>query len=173
MKTIHSEYKKIVLSIDEFKKDDRFIINILSCALFSAVILNLKNKHSVEEVRKYYRDAMCNNRITKLAATKSKSYTRKGREKLKAQAKKSELNTNPYSWSFEVFDGENINQYTAIFHTCGICYLMNRLGIGEYISAMCTLDYDMAALNHTIFEREYTLASGGNCCDCHYNHLAK
>ena len=50
---------------------------------------------------------------------------------------------------------------------------MTELGLKEYISAMCTLDYDMAALNNTEFSREYTLASGGKYCDCHYNHKAR
>lgn len=38
------------------------------------------------------------------------------------------------------------------------------------ITAMYSFDYDMAAMNNTEFFREYTLASGGPCCDCHYNH---
>lgn len=173
MKKAHLKYKEIVLSVDEFEKSDCFITNILSCAMLSAIILNLKNKHSVEEIRKYYRDAMCNNKMTKMATSKSKSYTIEGRKKLKAQAKMSETNSNPYSWRFEVVDGENINKYTAIFYTCGICYLMNKLGLNEYIPAMCSLDYDMASMNNTKFERKYTLASGGDCCDCHYDHQVK
>lgn len=173
MKKAHLKYKEIVLSVDEFEKGDRFITNILSCAMLSAVILNLKNKHSVEEIRKYYRDAICNNKMTKMATSKSKSYTIEGREKLKAQAKMSETNSNPYSWRFEVVDGENINKYTAIFYSCGICYLMNKLGLNEYIPAMCSLDYDMASMNNTKFERKYTLVSGGDYCDCHYDHQVK
>lgn len=170
MKSAHKKYKEILADVDEFEKGDRFLINILSCAMLSSVLLSVKNKYTVEEVRVYYRKAMCDNFITKSAATKSKSYTEKGRAKLKEQAKKSEKNTNPYSWKFTVEDGETINQYTATFYTCGICYLMTKLGLKEYIPAMCTLDYDMAALNNTVFTREYTLAGGGAYCDCHYNH---
>ena len=113
---------------------------------------------------------MCDNFITKFAATKSKSYTVNGRKKLKEHATKSQSGTNPYSWKFTVEDGKTINQYTATFYTCGICYLMTKLGLAEYISAMCTLDYDMAAMNNTVFTREYTLADGGKYCDCHYDH---
>lgn len=170
MKSAHKKYKEILADVDEFEKGDRFLINILSCAMLSSVLLSVKNKYTVEEVRAYYRNAMCENCITKSAATKSKSYTEKGRAKLKEQAKKSEKNTNPYSWKFTVEDGETINQYTATFYTCGICYLMTKLGLKEYISAMCTLDYDMAAMNNTVFTREYTLAGGGKYCDCHYDH---
>ena len=170
MKLAHRKYTEILFGINEFEKGDRFLINILSCAMLSAVLLSVKNKYTVEEVRVYYRKAMCENFITKSAATKSKSYTEKGRAKLKEHAAKSQSGTNPYSWKFTVEDGKTINQYTATFYTCGICYLMTKLGLKEYISAMCTFDYDMAAMNNTVFTREYTLASGGKYCDCHYDH---
>ena len=170
MKTAHKKYKEILADVDEFEKGDRFLINILSCAMLSSVLLSIKKKYGVEEVRVYYRKAMCDNFITKAASTKSKSYTVNGRKKLKEQAFKSQSGTNPYSWKFTVEDGETINQYTATFYTCGICYLMTKLGLKEYVPAMCTLDYDMAALNNTVFTREHTLAEGGKFCDCHYDH---
>lgn len=172
MKLARKKYREILDGVDEFEKGDRFLKNILSCAMLSAVLLSVKNKYTVEEVRVYYRKAMCDNFLTKVASKKSKAYTEKGRELLKQQAEKSEILAakNPYSWRFAVEDGKTINQYTATFYTCGICYLMTKLGLKEYIPAMCTLDYDMAALNNTVFTREYTLAGGGAYCDCHYDH---
>ena len=170
MQYAHKKYKEIIAGVDEFEKGDGFLINILSCAMLSAVLLSVKNKYTVEEVRAYYRKAICENFMTKAFAKSSKSYTEKGRAKLKERAKKSESNTNPYSWKFSVEDGETLNRYTATFYTCGICYLMTKLGLKEYIPAMCTLDYDMAAMNNTVFTREYTLAGGGKYCDCHYDH---
>ena len=172
MKFAHKKYKAILAGIDKFEKSDRFLKNILSCALLSSILLSVKNKYTLEEVRVYYRGAMCDNFLTKVASKKSKAYTEKGRELLKQQAEKSEILAakNPYSWRFAVEDGKTINQYTATFYTCGICYLMTKLGLKEYIPAMCTLDYDMAALNNTVFTREYTLAGGGAYCDCHYDH---
>lgn len=170
MKAAHKKYKEILSGVTEFDKGDRFLINIVSCAMLSSVLLSAEKKYTVEEVRAYYKKAMCENFLTKAASKKSKSYTRKGRGKLKAQAKQSERNTNPYSWKFSVEDGETLNQYTAYFYTCGICYLMTKLGLAEYIPAMCTLDYDMAELNNTTFTREHTLAEGGAFCDCHYDH---
>lgn len=170
MKEAKTKYKEILADVDEFEKGDRFLINILSCALLASILLSVKNKYTPEEIRKYYKNAMCNNAITKTASKTSKAYTVKGREKLKAQAKASESNKNPYSWIFKVEDGEDINKYTATFYTCGICYLMTKLGLKKYIPAMCTLDYDMAAFNNTVFTREFTLAGGGEYCDCHYDH---
>ena len=171
MKAARKKYKEILSDITEFDKGDRFLINILSCAMLSSVLLSVKKEYTVEEVRVYYRKSICENFLTKaVSKSGSKNYTVKGREKLKKQAKLSEQITNPYSWQFSVEDGETLNRYTAYFYTCGICYLMKKLGLKKYISAMCTLDYDMAQMNNTIFTRKYTLAEGGKYCDCHYDH---
>lgn len=173
MKNAHLRYKEILAGVDEFKKDDRFLMNILSCAMLSSILLTVENKYDLETVRVYYRKVMCENTILKSKAKKSKSYTLKGREKLKKSAEESMGNENPYSWKFTVEEGKTLNQYVATFYTCGICYLMRKLGLEEYIPAMCSLDYDMARLNNTKFTRKFTLASGGKYCDCHYDHQTK
>ncbi len=173
MKNAHLRYKEILAGVDEFKKDDRFLMNILSCAMLSSILLTVENKYDLETVRVYYRKVMCENTILKSKAKKSKSYTLKGREKLKKSAEESMSNENPYSWKFTVEEGKTLNQYVATFYTCGICYLMRKLGLEEYIPAMCSLDYDMARLNNTKFTRKFTLASGGKYCDCHYDHQTK
>lgn len=163
------KYREILNSVDEFDKGSRFLTNILSCAMLSAVLLCTEKRYDVETVRIYYKTAM-DNKIMRKAAASERDYTEKGRARLKAFAEKSQGITNPYDWKFTVEDGGPINQYTATFYTCGICTLMNQLGLSEYIPAMCAFDYDMAGMNHTKFTREFTLAAGGPYCDCHYDH---
>lgn len=171
IKNASKKYRKILSGVDEFEKGDHFLMNILSCAMLSVVLLLTKKIFTGRspcllpqgDVRKLSDES---------SRQKSRAYTAKGRELLKSQAKESEKNTNPYSWKFSVEDGETLNQYTATFHICGVCFLMTKLGLKEYIPAMCSLDYDMAALNNTEFSREFTLAVGGKYCDCHYNHIA-
>lgn len=172
MKMAHRDYKRILADVNEFEKGNRFFFNILSGAMLTAVLMNLPIKYSVEQIRRYYKRAMSDNICMKIFAKKSKAYTVKGRAKLKQQAQKSMQTTNPYDWKYSIEDGETINQYTAFFYTCGICYLMTKWGYAEYIPAMCAFDYDMAAMNDTVFTREFTLAGGGEYCDCHYNHKA-
>ena len=145
MKNAHVKYKEIIKSIDKFDKKDRFIFNILSCAMLSAILLNLDFDPAVEEVREYYRLSMMTNKIMKFTK-KEVNYTEKGRNRLKKSAEWSKSNNNPYSWKFDVKDGASINEYTATFHTCGICYLMKKLGLEKYIPAMCALDYDRLML---------------------------
>ncbi len=169
MKRAKKKYREILKGVDEFDKESRFLTNILSCAMLSAVLLCVEKRYDVETVRLYYKTAM-DNKIMRKVAVSERNYTEKGRARLKAFAEKSQSITNPYDWKFAVEDGETINQYTATFYTCGICTLMNRLGLSEYIPAMCTFDYDMAAMNHTKFTREFTLAEGGPYCDCHYDY---
>ena len=43
MKLAHRKYKEILFGIDEFEKGDRFLINILSCAMLSSILLSVKN----------------------------------------------------------------------------------------------------------------------------------
>lgn len=164
------KYKEILSEVNEFEKGDRFLVNILSCAMLASVLLVSDKKYDLEEVRNFYRTAMITNKILRMKAQSNVSYTEKGRKKLKAQAAKSQKSSNPYSWRFTVSDGENINKYTAHFYTCGICYLMKQLGLFEYVPALCSLDYDLAAMNNTVFTRDHTIAEGANNCDCHYSH---
>jgi hypothetical protein len=170
MRKAHKKYREILQTVDEFDKGDAFVINILSGAMLAAVLLSVEKKYSVEEVRAYYKTAMNSNYVMQKATRSKKYYTEKGRQQLKERAEKSRRCTNPYSWKFTVEDGKTINEYTATFYTCGLCHLFARLGLSEYISAMCAYDHDMAAMNHTEFSRQYTLAGGGPYCDCHYKH---
>ena len=87
VKSAHKKYKEILADVDEFEKGDRFLINILSCAMHAAVLLSVKNKYTEEEVRLYYRKAMCENFITKAFSKKSKAYTEKAERNLKNKQK--------------------------------------------------------------------------------------
>ena len=163
----HKKYKEILSSIPEFDKDDRFIVNILSAAMLASVYLGLSKKPTLDAMTEYYERAS-DNFIMRRHLKNSNQFTEKYQQKLKMSAEKSRSRNNPYSWIFDYVPGKNIESFTANFYTCGICQLMNTLGIGEIIPAMCKYDYTMAKMSGTIFTREQTLASGGSCCDCHY-----
>lgn len=168
MKNARAAYRHILSGIPEFDKDDRFLMNILSAAMLVAVLKQLGSKPSLEQVTAYYHKAMNENAVMKLFLRKSNNYNEKAQSKLAQQALASQRCDNPYSWKFTYEAGRDINSYTTIFSTCGICHLFEVQGLNEYIPAMCNYDYDMAAGSGTIFTRQYTLAGGGPCCDCHY-----
>ena len=169
MKKAQRDYRAILSVVDDFDPDDRFVINILSCAMLSAILLNVETSYEVSEIQAYYEAAM-NIPIMRFFVRHSRVYTTKGQAAMKRRAERSQEITNPYSWKFTYEPGGTVNQYTAIFSTCGICRLMRELGLFQYVPALCAFDYAMNAMDHTEFSRKYTLASGGSCCDCHYSH---
>ncbi|MDO4650394.1 MAG: L-2-amino-thiazoline-4-carboxylic acid hydrolase [Eubacteriales bacterium] len=172
MRAAHVDYKAILAGVEEFDPDSRFAVNIMSCAMVISVLKQLSEKPTLEAMTVFYRSAMCDNRLMKIFLRKGNNYTEKGQEKLRSQAIASQKRNNPYDWKFTYEAGKTVNQYTATFTTCGICTLMREYGYFEYVPAMCKLDYDMAELGGSKFTRQYTLASGGPYCDCHYDHGA-
>ena len=76
---------------------------------------------------------------------------------------------NPYSWNMDYLPYPDGSGYEARFTKCGICALMRELGLFDLVPAMCRLDYTMSeAGGASEFVRKYTIASGGDYCDCGY-----
>ena len=162
------KYREIVGMIPAFGKNDILLVNILSAATVAAVYLSLPERASVEQVQEYYRRAMNDNGVMELFLRNTKNFTLRYQNKLKRDAKKSQQAGNPYTWRYTYIPGETLDSFDAVFDKCGICALFERLGISEITPAMCAYDYEMAKHTGTVFTREYTLASGGPVCDCHY-----
>ncbi len=170
MKAAKRRYKEIIGILPEFEKGDKFKTNIVNCALFSSVILSLKKKPTVDVLTDYYAQAMTT------AATKwfcrragKKKFSDADISGMKKTAALKAADRNPYSWNMEYFDYGDDSGYEARFTKCGICTLMKKLGIYEFVPAMCHLDYTMSEMGgSTEFVRQYTLASGGPYCDCGY-----
>ena len=51
-------YREIIASLPEFEKGDRFKMNIVSCAMLAAFLLNMPARPSVDQATVFYRDAM-------------------------------------------------------------------------------------------------------------------
>ena len=162
------KYKDIINKLPEFEKEDPFKMNIINTSLLAAFILNLKEKPNVDDLTKYYHESM----MTKATIWFCKKGGKKkfNEETIKRQEYYASLNfgdRNEYSWNYEVIrypDG-----WEARFFKCGICKLMKDLGIYELTPALCHLDYSMSeAGGASNFIRKYTLASGGEYCDCFY-----
>ena len=163
-------YKSIIVKLPEFEKGDRFVTNIVNCALLVAFIKCMDRRPSVDELTKFYENAM------KIAPTKIMCRSA-GRSKFsdrdinsqKATAALRAGDRNPYSWNMDYIPYADGSGYEARFHSCGICVLMREYGFFDLVPAMCHLDYTMSELGGaSVFAREYTLASGGPYCDCGY-----
>ncbi len=164
------DYRRIIKVLPEFEKGDRFKMNIVSCAMLSAFVLNLKEKATVEQITDYYEKAMMIQPMKLFCRTMGKmKFSSRDIDGMKKTAALNAADRNPYSWNMEYLPYEGDSGYEARFHRCGICTLMKELGLEEYTPAMCHLDYAMSdAGGVSDFVRKYTLASGGPYCDCGY-----
>ncbi len=164
------KYKEIISHLPEFEKADRFKMNIVSCAMLSAFLLNLPNRPTVEKTTEYYRASMMTAPMKWFCRMSGKKkFSEKDIKGMKATAELLAADRNPYSWNMEYLPYPDGSGYEARFSHCGICTLMQELGLSDLIPAMCRLDYTMSeAGGASEFVREYTLASGGPYCDCGY-----
>lgn len=165
-----AKYREIIASLPTFEKGDRFRMNIVSCAMLSAFLLCLPEKPSVDAVTVYYKNAMMIGAMRWFCRMAGKrKFTQKDFEGMKKTAALNAADRNPFSWNMTFHPYPDGSGYEARFTRCGICTLMKKLGLFEYVPAMCALDYAMSeAGGATDFVREYTLASGGPYCDCGY-----
>ena len=174
MRNAKSKYKEIIDRLPEFEKADRFKMNIVNCALFASVLLNIDKKPSIETLTKFYATGIMN-LPTKLFCRQKgkKKFTDADMQGLKDAASLRAADRNPYSWNMDFWLYEDGSGYEARFTKCGICKLMKEYGLYEYVPAMCHLDYTLSDAGGTSkFVREYTLASGGPYCDCGYKKKA-
>jgi hypothetical protein len=165
-----SKYKEIIGRLPEFEKADRFKVNIVNCAMFSAFLLSMEKKPDAELLTAYYAKAMMIRPMKWFCRMGGmRKFSEKDVRAMKAAAALHAADRNPYSWNMEFLPYPDGSGYEARFSKCGICTLMKELGLYELVPAMCRLDYTMTEAGGTCeFVRQYTLASGGPYCDCGY-----
>ena len=165
------KYREIISELPEFEKGDRFKMNIVNCAMIGAFILSMPQRPEVDRLTDYYAKSMMTKPMQWFCRKSGKNkFTPKDISGMKATATLKAADRNPYSWNMELFEYPDGSGYEARFDRCGICTLMQELGLYDLTSAMCRLDYTMSdAGGASDFVREYTLASGGPYCDCGYH----
>lgn len=168
MKNAKKKYKEIIGMIPPFGKNDILLVNLLSAATAAAVYLSLPKKPSVAQMKEYYEKSMDNNVVMRFVLKNTDNFSAGHQKKLAKEAALSQNAVNPYTWRYQFIPGKTLNTFDAIFDKCGICELFKVLNIAEITPALCAYDYGMAKHTNTIFTREFTLASGGAVCDCHY-----
>ena len=99
-------------------------------------------------------------------------FTGKDIRGIKAAAALRAANRNSYFCNLEFRGYPDSRGYETHFTLCGICALMERLGLYNLTPAPCHLGYTMSEVGGVSrFVRQYTLASGGSYCDCGYKKL--
>ena len=169
-KSAKPKYKAIISDLLEFEKADRFKMNIVNCAMLGAFVLSMPHRPDVEQLAVYYANAMMTKPMQWFCHNSGKrKFTKKDISGMKATAALKAADRNPYSWNMEFYEYPDGSGYEGRFTKCGICVLMQDLGLYELTPALCRFDYTMSeASGVTDFVRQYTLASGGPYCDCGY-----
>ena len=169
------KYREIISELPEFEKGDRFKMNLVNCAMIGAFILSMPERPDVQRLTDYYARAMMTGLVRRVFRASGKSqFTEKDIEGMRRMAALRAGDRNPYSWNMDFYEYPDGSGYEARFSRCGICTLMQELGLQDLTPALCHLDYTMAeARGSATFVREYTLASGGPYCDCGYKKRQK
>lgn len=164
------KYKEIIRVLPEFEKSDRFKMNIVNAALLGAFVLSMPERPDVERLTEYYAASMMTKPMRWFCRRSGKGkFSEKDIAGMRATAALKAADRNPYSWNMEFYEYPDGSGYEGRFTKCGICVLMQQLGLYGLTPALCHLDYTMSeAGGATEFVREYTLASGGPYCDCGY-----
>ncbi len=167
------KYKEIIEGLPEFEKADRFKMNIVNCAMLASFYLNMEKSPDVDQMTEYYTKAMMIGPMRAFCRMAGKKkFSKKDIAGMKATAALNAADRNPYSWNMKFLPYPDGSGYEARFSKCGICTLMQELGISEIVPAMCRLDYAMSDAGRTTeFVRQHTLAGGGPYCDCGYKKL--
>ena len=170
-KNAKPRYQKIIAGLPEFEKADRFKMNIVNCAMLCAFVLNMPQRPDVTRLTDYYARSMMTAPMRWFCRKSGKNkFSEKDLAAMRRTAALRAADRNPYSWNMELFEYPDGSGYEARFDRCGICTLMQELGLYDLTPAMCRLDYTMSdAGGAADFVREYTLASGGPYCDCGYH----
>ena len=168
-----AKYKEILSDLPEFEKGDRFQVNLVSCAMLGAFVLSMPRRPDVSQLTDYYARAMMTPPMKWFCRMSGRAkFTEKDIRGIKAAAALRAADRNPYSWNLEFHGYPDGSGYEARFTRCGICALMERLGLYDLTPALCRLDYTISeAGGASRFVRQYTLASGGPYCDCGYKKL--
>ena len=139
-------------------------------AMLASFVLSMPERPDVERRTDYYAHAMMTPAMRWFCRKSGKNtYTEKKLQELRATQQLRAADRNPYSWNMEFYEYPDGSGYEARFSKCGICALMQKLGLYDLTPALCHLDYTMSEAGGTTdFVRQYTLASGGPYCDCGY-----
>ena len=96
------KYRQIIAMLPEFEKADRFKMNIVNCAMFSAFVLSMKDRPSVEKLTEYYAKAMMTGPMRWFCRMMGKKkFSEQDVQGMKATAALKAATRNPYSWNME------------------------------------------------------------------------
>ena len=68
------------------------------------------------------------------------AFTRKAQQKRASTASLADADRNPFQWNAEVIFGRDAEEYTILYHQCGLCALGRQEGVSHLVPYLCALD---------------------------------
>lgn len=94
------DYRMLIRRLPEFEKGDRFKMNIVNCALFSAFCLHMHPKPTLEQMTEFYNRSMMIPAMRFFCRLSGrKKFTAKDIEGMKKTEALRAADRNPYSWN--------------------------------------------------------------------------
>ena len=119
-------YKKIIRELPEFEKEDRFKMNIVSCAMIGAFVLSMPKRPDVKTLTNYYRDSSMTPLVSWFFRQSGKlKFSEKDRQQMQKTARLKAADRNPFSWNMDYFEYPDGSGYEARFYKCGILSLIH------------------------------------------------
>ena len=95
-------YKKIIRELPEFEKEDRFKMNIVSCAMIGAFVLSMPKRPDVKTLTNYYRDSSMTPLVSWFFRQSGKlKFSEKDRQQMQKTARLKAADRNPFSWNMD------------------------------------------------------------------------
>ena len=133
-KNAKPRYRKIIAGLPEFEKADRFKMNIVNCAMLCAFVLSMPQRPDVQHLTDYYAKSMITAPMRWFCRKSGKNkFSEKDLASMRATAALRAADRNPYSWNMELFEYPDGSGYEARFDRCGICTLMQELGLYDHL----------------------------------------
>lgn len=110
--------------------------------------------------------------VTVQAPILRKSFEKRKEFDLRAQQKKirkaeiaNAASSDAFNWKTEILLGRDEEEYTVLYHQCGLCALGRQEKHEDLIPYMCEMDFSSVDLMGGVLKRTGTLATGADCCD--------
>lgn len=86
-------------------------------------------------------------------------------KKVETDKRTNALSDSEFNWHTETIPGRDADEYTTIYHQCGLCALGRQEHHEDLIPYMCEMDFLSISLMGGVLHRSGTIATGAKCCD--------
>ena len=99
------KYRSIIEKLPEFEKEDRFLMNIVNCAMLSAFILSMPEHPAVEMLTDYYAESMMIEPMKLFCRLQGRNkFSPEDLKEMRETAKMKAADRNPYSWNMDLYE---------------------------------------------------------------------